>query len=194
MSTPEQETTAVTELLELASKGDRQAADELLAALYDELRRLATSRMAREPAGHTLQPTALVHEAWLRLSGDVSSFESRAQFFAAAAIAMRRILIERARRVSRKKRGGEFDRVELSHVQLAEEKDPVDLLALDTALTRLEERDPGKATVVSMRFLLGCSVEETSQALGISTAKVKKDWAFARAWLMRELSREPEGG
>jgi RNA polymerase sigma factor (TIGR02999 family) len=184
----------VTRLLERAGKGDPTASDELLAALYEELRRLATSRMAREPAGHTLQPTALVHEAWLRLSGDVGTFENRAQFFAAAAIAMRRILIERARRVNRKKRGGEFDRVELSQVQLAEEQDPVDLLTLDGALTRLEELDAGKATVVSMRFLLGCTVEETAQALGISTAKVKKDWAFARAWLKRELSRSGGGG
>jgi RNA polymerase sigma factor (TIGR02999 family) len=193
MSSSSELSADVTQLLEQASAGDRSAADALLAALYDELRRLATSRMAREPAGHTLQPTALVHEAWLRLAGDVSSFENRAQFFAAAAIAMRRILIERARRVGRQKRGGDFDRVEMSHVQLAEENDPVDLIALDGALTRLEEQDAGKATVVSMRFLLGCTVEETASALGISPAKVKKDWAFARAWLKRELGRSELG-
>jgi RNA polymerase sigma factor (TIGR02999 family) len=157
-------------------------------ALYEELRRLAARRMAREPSDHTLQATALVHEAWLRLQSMEAAFQDRAHFFAAAALAMRRILIDRARRVGRVRHGGELQRTDLLDDQPADPgSGPVDLLELAAALEKLEARDPALATVVTMRWVLGCTVEETADALALSPAKVKKDLAFARAWLRRRL-------
>jgi RNA polymerase sigma factor (TIGR02999 family) len=156
--------------------------------VYQELRQLATRQLAAERPGHTLQPTALVHEVYLRLVGDGDSdFQNRAYFFAAAATAMRRILIERARSKGRLKRGGDRDRVELSRIGQEPEHDAVDLIALDAALDKLEAMDPQKSSIVTLRYLLGCSLDETAAALGLSTAKVRKDWTFIKAWLRKEL-------
>ena len=161
--------------------------DEHIAALYDELRRIAGRRMAYEPSDHTLQPTALVHEAWLRLQGSPRDYEDRQHFFASAVTAMRRILIERARRVGRAKRGGRMRRVELDDDMLATPM-TIDVVDLAEVLETLERRDAPLATVVSLRYMLGCTIDETAEALGVSPAKVKKDLAFARAWLQRQLS------
>ena len=147
--------------------------------------------MARERAGQTLQPTALVHEAYVRLIGPnpeaSPGWEGRAHFFAAAATAMRRILVDRARSRGRLKRGGDQGRIPLSAVVLTSDSKSVDLIDLDDALTKMEAVDPDKAAIVTLRYLLGCTVEETAEALGLSPAKVKKDWTFAKAWLRRQL-------
>ena len=164
-----------------------KADEAMMNALYEELRKLASRRMAGEPAGQTLQPTALVHEAWLRLSGSDANVQDRQHFFALAATAMRRILVERARRVRRQRHGGELRRVTLVDDDVANAADTVDIVDLDAALDKLERVDPHMATVVSLRYILQCTVEETATALGISPAKVKKDLSFARAWLMRHL-------
>ena len=161
--------------------------DEHIAALYDELRRIAGRRMAYEPADHTLQPTALVHEAWLRMQGSELDFNDRQHFFATAVTAMRRILIERARKVGRAKRGGRMRRVEIDDAMLATPAS-VDVVDLAETLEFLERRDPPLATLVSLRYLLGCTIAETAQTLGVSPAKVKKDLAFAKAWLARQLA------
>ena len=159
--------------------------------LYEELRRLAARRMSSEPSDHTLQPTALVHEAWLRLQSMESAFKDRTHFFAAAAMAMRRILIDRARRVGRVRHGGELHRVELADDAAGDSSEqPVDMLALAGVLEKLETRDPELATVITMRYVLGCTIDETADALGVSPAKIKKDVAFARAWLRRQLGPE----
>lgn len=182
----------VATLLDRARGGDVEAGHALLPIVYDELHRIAERRMVREPAGSTLQPTALVHEAWLRLAGSEGSFENRAHFFGAAALAMRRVLIDHARSLRRTPRGAARERISLRLVDPSDDSSGehlLDLLALDEALGKLEAKDPGKATVVTLRFLFGLSVEETAVALSCSGAKVKKDWAFARAWLKRELSR-----
>jgi len=159
-----------------------------VAAIYDELRRLARSELAREGRPGTLQPTALVHEAWLRLSAPDASFESRAHFFGSAARAMRRILVDRARGRGRLKRGGDRGRETLVDVAVEAETDAVDLVALDQALDVLEGRDRRKSDVVHLRYFAGLSLEETSAALGVSVATVKSEWAFARAFLLREMS------
>ena len=191
----------VNELLERARAGDPAAAQELMPIVYGELRALAASQMRSERKDITLQPTALVHEAWLRLVGSEMAFENRAHFFGAAARAMRRVLIDHARRIDRSPRRSAQERVSLGVLQLSEageERDLMDLLSVNEALERLEAIDPAKADIVTLRFVLGCTIEETAAALGCSPAKVKKDWAFARAWLARELSagvdREVEGG
>jgi RNA polymerase sigma factor (TIGR02999 family) len=188
----------VTQLLEQASGGDSHAAAELLPLVYDELRRLARSKMAAEAgggAGHTLQPTALVHEAYMRLLGTAGKeikWDGRAHFFGAAARAMRRILIERARSRNRLKRGGGRDgvRVELDEAAISDESRSEELLALDEILDKLERHDKRKADVVMMRYFAGLSIDETAAALGVSPATVKNDWTFARAWLNHELSKE----
>jgi RNA polymerase sigma factor (TIGR02999 family) len=180
----------VTLLLEGAGRGDPRASQALLPLVYDELRRLAERRLAREPAGATLQATALVHEAWLRLVGDDGApgdWGSRGHFFGAAAQAMRRILVERARARRAVKRGGGAARVTLAEDAWAAPVPDEDLLALDEALERLSARDERKARVVLLRHFAGLTVEETAAALGVSPATVKSDWAFARAWLAREL-------
>ena len=160
---------------------------ELLPEVYDELRKLARSRIAREPAGLTLQPTALVHEAYLRLGGSEKRWDRRGHFFAAAAIAMRRILVERARHYRRVKHGGAHVRVELDRDAPVPAPDFADVLAIDQALTRLERIDAGKAKVVLLRYFAGLTIEETASALDLSPATVKNEWAFARAWLQDAL-------
>ncbi len=180
----------VTMLLARIHEGDSRAAGELLPVVYDELRRLAKSRLAKERGPQTLDPTALVHEAYLRLVGDGdASWGGRGHFFGAAAIAMRRILVERARARNRIKRGGGAARVELTEHALVSEPPSDELLALDEALDRLSAMDVRKSQVVMLRYFAGLGVEETASALGVSEATVKNDWAFARAWLHRELSR-----
>ena len=157
---------------------------ELLPQVYDELRRLARARIAREPAGLTLQPTALVHEAYLRLaSGSDRRWDRRGHFFAAAAIAMRRILVERARHYRRIKHGGAQHRVELDSEAPGTASALPEVLAVDQALTKLEQIDPQKARVVLLRYFAGLTVEETAAAMDVSPATVKNEWAFARAWL-----------
>jgi len=186
----------VTQALADLRRGDAEAAERLWPLVYDELRRLARSQMARERRGHTLQPTALVHEAYLRLmgSGDGDAgtdtrWANRAHFFVAAATAMRHILIERARARARLKRGGDRERVTLSDAAAADGEPSVDLLALNEALQKLDAIDSRKCAIVTLRHLVGCSLEETAEALGLSPALVRKDWTFAKAWLHRELSR-----
>jgi RNA polymerase sigma factor (TIGR02999 family) len=166
---------------------------ELLPAVYDELRRLARARLSREPDGLTLQPTALVHEAYLRLTaGDAErQWDRRGHFFAAAAIAMRRILVERARRYSRIKHGGRQHRVELEPDAPGVHVDPANVLDVDRALTELEAIDPRKAQVVALRYFAGLTVEETAAAMHLSPATVKNEWAFARAWLHHALRDTP---
>ncbi len=180
----------VTVLLARIHDGDSRAAGELLPVVYDELRRLAKSRLAKERGPQTLDPTALVHEAYLRLVGDGdASWGGRGHFFGAAAIAMRRILVERARARNRIKRGGGAARVELTEQALVSEPPADELIALDEALDRLSAMDARKGRVVMLRYFAGLGVEETAKALDVSEATVKNDWAFARAWLHRELSR-----
>jgi RNA polymerase sigma factor (TIGR02999 family) len=167
---------------------------ELLPQVYDELRRLARVRISQEPAGLTLQPTALVHEAYLRLAGDGADrrWDRRGHFFAAAAIAMRRILVERARHYRRVKHGGEQQRVELDFESPALAPALPDVIAIDQALTRLEQIDPSKARVVLLRYFAGLTIEETAAAMDLSPATVKNEWVFARAWLHDVLrSEEP---
>jgi RNA polymerase sigma factor (TIGR02999 family) len=165
--------------------------DELMTQLYEQLRMLAHARMKDEPAGQTLQPTALVHEAYLRLAGQ--GWQNRGHFFASAAIAMRRILVERARSRGRLKRGGGQAKAALEMDSLTAQDsgaESLDLLALDDALMKLEQSDGRKAQVVTLRYFAGLSVEETAEALAISPATVKADWAFAKAWLHREMQQE----
>jgi RNA polymerase sigma factor (TIGR02999 family) len=170
--------------------GDPRAASELLPLVYDELRKLAAARLADEMPGQTLQPTALVHEAYLRLVGDGQprDWNGRGHFFAAAAEAMRRILVEAARRKSREKRGGNRSRLDLDAVAVAAPDTRHDLLALDDALTRLTAVDPEAAKLVELRHFAGLTVEEAAQALGISPRTADRVWAFARAWLHRQLT------
>jgi RNA polymerase sigma factor (TIGR02999 family) len=187
----------VTLALRALQQGDARPTDELLQLVYSELRQLAHARAAREPgagAGMTLDATALVHEAYLRVIGEdrqSKQWDNRGHFFAAAALAMRRILVERARHRKRLKHGGGRAKAELSDAAgevEAVQRDQTDLMDLDEALTRLERFDPRKAKVVSLRYFAGLSIEETAHAMDLSPATVKNEWAFARAWLHRELS------
>lgn len=179
----------VTRILAALHGGDPRAADELLAAVYDELRRMARGQMRRERPGQTLQPTALVHEAYLRLVGAAPpSWESRGHFYRAAAEAMRRILIERARARARVKRGSDPVRTTLSDAALVTEPPPEELLALDLALADLEARDAQMAAVVKLRYFAGLTVEETAAALGQSPRAVNRLWAAARAWLLAAMA------
>ena len=179
----------VTRILERVQEGDTAAAEELIPLVYDELRRLAAQRMARESAGHTLQPTALVHEAWLRLTGkEEARFENRAHFFGAAAEAMRRILIERARRRLAAKRGGGIERVDLDEIEIPSPAvDDDSLLRVNEALEKLSAVDPRKAELVKLRYFVGMSFDETAAALGIAVPTAKQWWAYARAWLTVEM-------
>lgn len=184
----------VTRMLAALEQGDERAADRLLAAVYEELRRLASARLSRESPDHTLQPTALVHEAYLRLVGDsAADWRNRAHFFAAAAEAMRRILVESARRKARLKRGGDRERVALEHADAATPGASIDLLALDEALGRLAERDAEKARLVELRFFAGLGVQEAADVLGISRATADRHWAYARAWLYDEIRKGDPG-
>lgn len=180
----------ITRLLEVTREGDPDAEGELLSRVYHELRALAASKMAREVPGQTLQPTALVHEAWLRLvDGQAARFPDRAYFFAAAGEAMRRILIENARRKRRLKHGGNLERVDVTNVDLIAPLPDDELLALDEALTRLAESEPRAAELVKLRFFVGLTQEQAAKELGISVATVERRWAFARAWLFREIQQ-----
>lgn len=171
-----------------AANGDPLAADELLRVVYAELRQMARGRMAREQPGNTLQPTALVHEAWLRL-GAGSQFENRAHFFGAAAEAMRRILVERARRKHRGKRGGGEELLDVDELEIAAPAtNDEEVLAIHEALDRLAAHDARKAELVKLRYFAGLSFEEAADALGISVPTANRDWAYARAWLHQEIS------
>jgi RNA polymerase sigma factor (TIGR02999 family) len=164
-------------------------AGELLPEVYDELRKLARSRLARERHAHqTLQPTALVHEAYLRISKEPRQWDRRGHFFAAAALAMRRILVERARHYQRIKHGGGAEQIELDEAMLRADPALTEVIAIDEALSQLEASDPRKARIVALRYFAGLSIEETAAALDLSPATVKNEWAFARAWLFRLLA------
>jgi RNA polymerase sigma factor (TIGR02999 family) len=181
----------VTLLLNGIDRGDPQAAEQLLALVHAELRRLAAKKLAQEKPGQTLQATALVHEAYLRLFGDEGKqqhWDNRGHFFAAAAEAMRRILIDNARRKKRVKHGGELLRVDLLDDDLAVHDSPDELLALDQALTKLGEEDPTAAKLVNLRFFTGLSIDEAAEVLGFSRATAYRHWSYARAWLRCELS------
>lgn len=182
----------VTLILERAQRGDPKAAAELLPLVYEELRRLAARKMSSESSGHTLQPTALVHDAWLRLGGDAAArFQNRAHFFGAAAEAMRRILIERARRKSAAKRGGGVAAVDIDGMEIASPvSDDGVLLDLDAALDRLAARDPRKAELVKLRYFVGLNFDEAATALGIAVPTAKQWWAYSRAWLAVEMRRD----
>ena len=181
----------VTRILDSIAQGDPKAAEELLPLVYEELRKLAAHKMANEPPGQTLQPTALVHEAWLRLAGNEGArFANRAHFFAAAAEAMRRILVERARRRSALKRGGGTGRVSLDELEIPiAEADDDQLLAVDEALEKLAALDPPRAELVKLRYFTGMTFEEAAAVLGIAVRTAKEWWAFARAWLAVEIRR-----
>jgi len=179
----------VTRILDAIQRGDSKAADALLPLVYDELRRLAAHRMAGEAPGQTLQATALVHEAWLRLGGDDQpSWQNRAHFFAAAAEAMRRILIDNARRKNYLRHGGGAERVNLDGLDLAASVDDEQLLALNEALDHLAAHDATKAQVVKLRFFAGLTNEQVARVLNVSEPTVKRHWAYARAWLFREMN------
>jgi RNA polymerase sigma factor (TIGR02999 family) len=179
----------ITRVVAAVGRGEAGAAEELLPLVYDELRKLAAQKLAREPAGQTLQATALVHEAYLRVAGSVDpQWDGRGHFFAAAAEAMRRILVEQARRKGRARHGGERRRIDLDERNLAAESLADDLLAIDEALTRLAELDPRRAELVKLRFFAGLTMPEAAVALGISLATAERYWSFARTWLYAELS------
>jgi len=180
----------VTCILDRVQQGDPKAAEELLPLVYDELRKLAAHKMANEAAGQTLQPTALVHEAWLKLVGtDRSHWNSRGHFFGAAAEAMRRILIDRARKRRRDRHGHGLQRIDLDQVDVAATSDDDTLLLVNEALEKLAGEAPEKAELVKLRYFAGLSIEDAAQAMGISPATAKRHWAFARAWLFAELKR-----
>ena len=181
----------VTRLLDAAATGDRRAATDLLPLVYDELRKLAAARMAAEAPGHTLDATALVHEAYVRLVGD-HHFADRSHFFRVTAEAMRRILIDHARQKRRIRHGGDRERVPLSDVEVAAEAPAEELLALDEALDRFAARDPIKAELVKLRYFAGLSEEEAAAALGISRATASRYWTYARAWLINALDEKTE--
>lgn len=185
---------AVTQVLAAVERGDPHAADELLPLVYDELRKLAAQRLASENPGQTLQATALVHEAYLRLvsSTQPQDWNGRGHFFAAAAEAMRRILVESARRKGRARHGGGRARIDLDAVEPAADEADNRLLAIDEALTLLADEDPAAAEVIKFRFFAGLTAEQAADALGISLRTANSHWAFARAWLFRRLG-EPGG-
>lgn len=181
----------VTRTLDAACAGDRQAAEDLIPLVYAELRKLAAWRLRQEAEAHTLQATALVHEAYLKLSPGESQWEGRRHFFSAAAEAMRRILIDRARRRKAVRHGGGLGRAEFAEdVIEAPFAQDDEILAISGILDRFARIEPRKAEVVKLRYFVGMTIEETAEALGISTPTAKRDWTFARAWLFRELSRE----
>lgn len=187
----------VTTLLQKLQSGDIAASDELLVAIYNELRELATRQMSREKPGQTLQATALVHEAYLRLVGSGAcnnasepNWSSRGHFFSAAAEAMRRIMVERARRKHARKRGGGAERVQIELDRLSGKEHDAKLLALDEALRALEAQDQVKAQVVKLRFFAGMTIEQTAEALNIGTSTVDRYWTYARAWLQREMKSD----
>ena len=176
-------------VLHATAPGEAPPADALLSLVYEELRKLAANRMANEAAGHTLQPTALVHEAWLRLvRGDDKRFENRAHFFAAAAEAMRRILIDHARRKSARKHGGSLERVDLEQIDVPARAEDDTLLRVNESLDALAREDAKAAELVKLRFFGGLSVEEAAGVLGVTDRTARRYWRFARAWLLDALS------
>jgi RNA polymerase sigma factor (TIGR02999 family) len=181
--------TEVTRILSAIEQGDPHAAEQLLPLVYDELRRLAAQRLANEKPGQSLEATALVHEAYLRLTNgeQEENWNSRGHFFAAAAEAMRRILVEHARKKARIKRGGDRQRLDLDSLQLAVPELGEELLALDEALTELARKHPDKAALVQLRYFAGLTVEEAARSLGISSSTADRHWTFARAWLFRRI-------
>jgi RNA polymerase sigma factor (TIGR02999 family) len=183
----------VTKILDRAQQGDPRAAEELLPLVYDELRKLAAAKMSHEKPGQTLQGTALVHEAWLRLAGDTApQFQNRAHFFGAAAEAMRRILIERARRRLAAKRGSGGAKVDLDEIDLPQPiADDDQLLALDEALQNFARLEPRKAELVKLRYFVGMTFDEAAGALGIAVPTAKQWWSYSRAWLTVELRDRP---
>jgi RNA polymerase sigma factor (TIGR02999 family) len=181
--------TDVTRILSAIEQGDPHAAEQLLPLVYDELRKLAAAKLAQEKPGQTLQPTALVHEAYVRLVGD-QHFDNRGHFFAAAAEAMRRIVVETARRKKRAKHGGGRERVEVELDDLPTRLPPEDLLALDEVLERLEHLDPVKARLVNLRYFAGMTIEQAAAALNISRVTAHRYWTFARAWLHQQMTGE----
>jgi RNA polymerase sigma factor (TIGR02999 family) len=180
----------VTGILDRAQQGDAKAAEELLPLVYEELRKLAAHKMANEAPGQTLQPTALVHEAWLRLTGNAHlGWHGRGHFFAAAAEAMRRILVENARRKQRLKHGGSLQRMDLTKLDVALTAPEEHLLAVDEALDKLAARDPLGAQLIKLRFFTGLSNVEAARMLDIPERTAKRTWAYARAWLYEELKK-----
>ena len=186
--------TAVTQVLQRLTAGDERAAVSLLPLVYAELRRLAKSRMAKIPPGQTLQPTALVHEAYLRLVGTQDpGWEGRGHFFAAAARAMRDILVDQARRKASIKRGGDRQRVGADEVALSIEPPSEDLLALNEALDRLERDDPRKGQIVMLRYFAGLSRAETAEALGLTVRTIDREWRYIKTWLYTQITDQPQG-
>lgn len=180
----------VTRILDRVQQGEAQAAEELLPLVYEELRKLAAHKMALQPPGQTLQPTALVHEAWLRLAGSGhQEWESRKHFFAAAAEAMRHILIDRARKRQSRRHGGGWERVDAGNFEIAAPTDGDTLLALDDALNEFERLHPAKGEVVKLRFFVGLSERETAQLLGLSERTIQRHWAYAQAWLFERIGQ-----
>ena len=178
------EMSEITMILQAVGRGERKASEELLPLVYEELRKLAAAKLARESAAHTLQPTALVHEAWVRLVEDGSrTWENRAHFFGAAAEAMRRILVDKARRRARMKHGGGYERVDLEHVDIAAALPDEKILLLDEALEKLKLEDPDAARIVVLKFFGGLTNEEIVQMLGSSDRTVRRQWSYAKAWL-----------
>ncbi|MGO8746651.1 MAG: ECF-type sigma factor [Thermoguttaceae bacterium] len=181
----------VTRILSAIEQGDPQASEQLLPLVYNELRRLAAEMMVKEKPGQTLQATALVHDAYIRLV-DVDKaqhWDSRGHFFAAAAEAMRRILVDHARKKARQKRGGDLQRIDIDAIDIAVSASPEQLLAIDEALAVLTTLDPSAAAIVKLRYFAGLSVEESASALGMSTRTAYRHWSYARAWLHSELLR-----
>ena len=184
----------VTRILTAIEQGDGKASEELLPLVYNELRRMAAHKMASEPAGHTLQPTALVHEAWLKLvAPPAQSWQNRAHFFGAAAEAMRRLLIARARRKGRQRRGSGAAHLDVDELEIASPAPDDQLLALNEALDRYVLLEPQQAELVKLRYFVGLKIPEAAEVLGISEATAKRWWAYARAWLFDEISAPPDG-
>jgi len=178
----------VTRILQSMESGDAKAAEELLPLVYEELRKLAASKMANESPNQTLQPTALVHEAWLRLAGNENvKWDGRAHFFGAAAEAMRRILIDKARRKQARRHGGGQQRLDIDEVEIAAPAKEQELLDMDEALEKFAALDKQKAELVKLRYFVGLTLEESARILGVSTPTAKRWWAYSRAWLYRQI-------
>ena len=178
----------VTRLLDSLESGDAKAADELLPLVYEELRKLAAAKMAHEPANQTLQPTALVHEAWLRLTGkENGQWNGRAHFFGAAAEAMRRILVENARRKRATRHGGNHQRLNVEDIEIAAPEKEAELLAIHEALEKLAARDRQKAELVKLRYFVGLTIEESATILGVSVPTANRWWTYTRAWLYEQI-------
>jgi RNA polymerase sigma factor (TIGR02999 family) len=181
----------ITRILTEIEQGDARATDELLPLVYQELRRMAANKMAGERAGHTLQPTALVHEAWLKLvDSPAQSWQNRAHFFGAAAEAMRRILIDRARRKNRQRRGSGAEHIDADEIEIASPAPDDQLLALNDALDRFAMLEPQQAELVKLRYFVGLKIEEAAEVLGISEATAKRWWTYARAWLFEAINQK----